>query len=94
MSKLSSSSSSSSSSSFLQKCNKRIFYPNHDSVISVEEVNNLATKFFYCVGRVKLTSGKSPAKVRWEKPKPNWIKLNTNGSALDNPSLPGGGGIL
>lgn len=57
-------------------------------------MNNLAAEFFSCAGRVKLTSGKSPAKVRGEKPKPNWIKLNTNGSALDNPGLAAGGGIL
>lgn len=32
--------------------------------------------------------------IRWEKPQPGWIQLNTDGSALGNPGRAGGGGIL
>ena len=54
----------------------------------------METEFFFCARRVKHTSGKSLVKVRWKKPKPNWIKLNTDGSALDIPGLAGDGGII
>lgn len=32
--------------------------------------------------------------VTWIKPKPGFIKLNTDGSALGNPRIIGAGGIL
>uniref|UniRef100_M1CEJ8 RNase H family protein n=1 Tax=Solanum tuberosum TaxID=4113 RepID=M1CEJ8_SOLTU len=33
-------------------------------------------------------------KVNWERPPPNILQLNTDGSALSNPGKIGGGGIL
>ena len=37
---------------------------------------------------------KTVVQIRWEKPQPGWIQLNTDGSALGNPGRAGGGGIL
>ena len=73
--------------------NKRVIKPNNPSEILVEEVRNMKIEFFFCARRVKHPSGKFPVKVRWKKPKPNWIKLNTDGSALDIPRLAANGGI-
>ena len=74
--------------------NKRVIRPHNPSEILVEEVRNMETKFFFCARRVKHTSGKFPIKIRWKKPKPNWIKLNTDGLALDILGLAGNGDII
>ena len=50
----------------------------------------MAVEFSFSAGKVKHTSGRFPIQVRWNKPDINWIKLNTDGSALDNPGLASG----
>lgn len=45
------------------------------------------------------TNGKSGGlhttiKVNWHRPPANWVKLNTDGSSIGNPSLAGGGGLI
>ena len=57
-------------------------------------MRNMKTEFFFRAGRVKHPSGKFPVKVRWKNSKPNWIKLNTDGSALDILKLASNGGII
>ena len=74
--------------------NKRVIKPNNPSEILVEQVRNMKTEFFFRAGRVKHPSGKFLVKVRWKKPKPNWIKLNTDGSALDILKLASNSGII
>lgn len=32
--------------------------------------------------------------IKWERPARGWVKLNTDGSSLGNPSLAGGGGVI
>lgn len=73
---------------------KKKFKPGNSHVLSVEEIRSMAMDCFFCVGRVKHTSGKFPIKVRWKKPDLNWFKLNTDGLALDNLGLAGGDGII
>ena len=57
-------------------------------------MRNMKTEFFFRAGRVKHPSGKFPVKVRWKNSKPNWIKLNTDGLALDILGLAGNGDII
>ena len=32
--------------------------------------------------------------VKWSKPHPGWVKLNTDGSVFGDPKKAGGGGII
>ncbi|XP_075645075.1 uncharacterized protein LOC142616073 [Castanea sativa] len=43
-----------------------------------------ALKFQHCVINPKVAGSRKMVQVRWEKPQPGWVSLNTDGSALGN----------
>ncbi|KAM3698353.1 hypothetical protein ACB098_06G182400 [Castanea mollissima] len=54
-----------------------------------------STAEFFAVGtRIKLPISRSIIPVAWRKPPEGWAKLNTDGSALGNPRMAGGGGLI
>ena len=75
--------------------NERIFKAHsrsqHSLVFSSIQV---ATEFYFLAGTTKRTSVRVPQLVKWQVPLYPFCKLNTDGSALDNPGLAGAGGVL
>ena len=75
--------------------NERIFkahsWSQHSLVFSSVQA---AIKFHFLTGTTKRTLVRVPQLVRWQAPPYPFCKLNTNGSALDNPGLAGAGGVL
>ena len=53
-----------------------------------------ATKFYFLAGTAKRTQVRLPHIIRWHVSPNPYIKINTDGSALGNPSIAGVGGIL
>ena len=53
-----------------------------------------ALKFQHCVLNPKHTSSKKVLRVRWEKPRSGWVRLNTDESTIGNPSRAGCRGII
>ena len=53
-----------------------------------------STKFFAVGLEARSKPVKSIIPVGWEKPPWGWLKLNSDGSALNNPGKVGGGGLL
>ena len=51
-------------------------------------------EFQHCAINPKHSGSKKMVRIRWEKPKLEWVHLNTNGLALANPRRPGCGGII
>lgn len=58
------------------------------------EMSNMALFYMSCAGGVRSVARRYPINVKWSKPMLRWHKLNTDGSALGNPGLVGGGGII
>ena len=52
---------------------------------------DLDLDYYFSAGRIKPSKEKIPVHVKWNKPDLNWLKLNTDGSALGNSELAGGG---
>ena len=50
--------------------------------------------FSYCAAPTREASTRVPKLVRWTKLDSGWVKLNTDGSSLGNPSIAGGGGLI
>ena len=76
--------------------NKRIFKQLGAGVCNVGGVMNvdLDLDYYFSAGRIKPTKEKIPVHVKWNKPDLNWLKLNTDGSALQNPGLAGSGRLI
>ena len=75
--------------------NERIFKAHSQSQHSlVFSSVQAATKFYFLVGTTKRTSVRVPQLVKWQVPPYPFCKLNTDGSALDNPGLAGAGRVL
>ena len=53
-----------------------------------------ATEFHFLAGSVHQPSSLIPQIIRWHTPPYPYLKLNTDGSALGNPSLAGAGRVL
>ena len=52
------------------------------------------TEFHFLAGTTKPPLVWVPQLIRWQAPPYPYLKLNTDGNALDNPSLAGVGGVL
>ncbi|KAL0008006.1 hypothetical protein SO802_009508 [Lithocarpus litseifolius] len=48
-------------------------------------------KLRFLTGRAVTREARS---VRWLRPSPGWVRLNTDGSSLGNPGKAGGGGLI
>ena len=74
--------------------NKVIFQHTNPNPRLASFVENLVMEFVCCI-QIPLVS-RSPIlmPVRWEKPSPGWVKLNTDGSSLVNPGIAGSGGLI
>ena len=53
-----------------------------------------SAKFFAIVGDKPNENPRINIQVKWTKPPMGWLKLNTNGSAVGNPRIAGGGGLI
>nr|POE60184.1 putative ribonuclease h protein [Quercus suber] len=51
-------------------------------------------EFFAIVGDKPNKNPRTNIQVKWTKPLVGWLKLNTDGSALGNPGIAGGGGLI
>lgn len=51
-------------------------------------------EFFFCAFPRKGEQHTVIKLNRWDKPEEGWTKLNTDGSALGNPGLDSGGGVI
>ena len=53
-----------------------------------------ATKYFFLANSDRLVQVRTPQFIRWAVPTDPYIKLNTDGIAIDNPGLASVGGLL
>ena len=53
-----------------------------------------ATEFHFLAGTTKQPMVRVPQLIHWKAPPHPYLKLNTDGSALDNPGLARAGGVL
>ena len=54
----------------------------------------LATEYFYCVGKLLRSKQYSAIPVRWHKPDEGWFKLNSNGASIGNLGSARGGELI
>nr|POF16994.1 putative ribonuclease h protein [Quercus suber] len=59
-----------------------------------KEIIQRAFKYNLCVAPTKVPMCRVATPVQRFKPKAGWMKLNTDGSSLGNPSMVGGGGLI
>ena len=75
--------------------NDRIFSNKSRSQHSlVYSAVQAAIKFYFLAGTTKRPLDLIPQSINWQTPPYPFLKLNTDGSALDNPGLAGAGGVL
>uniref|UniRef100_A0A2N9IB19 Uncharacterized protein n=1 Tax=Fagus sylvatica TaxID=28930 RepID=A0A2N9IB19_FAGSY len=74
--------------------NKVIFQHTNPNPRLASYVEKLVMEFVCCI-QIPLVS-RSPIlmPIRWEKPSPGWVKLNTDGSSLVNLGIAGSGGLI
>ena len=53
-----------------------------------------ALEFLHCVLDPKIPGSRRMIRIRWEKPSPDWVRLNIDGSTLGNPGRAGCGCII
>ena len=58
------------------------------------EITNRATEFTYCASYCSKPNRMRMKQVRWEKPQPGWVKLNTDGASGLGSDRTGCGGII
>ena len=58
------------------------------------EITNKATEFTFCASSYSNPSRMRMKQVRWEKPQPGWVKLNTDGASGPGLDRTGCGGII
>ena len=74
--------------------NKVVFQNRAPSPSIHQEIIQRAVEFFFCAQGNSLYKPKMLKMVRWERLYRGWYKLNTDGSAIGNPGVAGGGGVL
>ncbi|KAL0005366.1 hypothetical protein SO802_012927 [Lithocarpus litseifolius] len=57
-------------------------------------IKHAATEFLFCAGKTGRAVTREARSVRWLRPSPGWVRLNTDGSSLGNPGKAGGGGLI
>ena len=55
---------------------------------------NQAMEYYFCMGKIRDQRHMVVIAVSWEKPPPNWYKLNTDEASRGNPRRAGGGGVI
>lgn len=58
------------------------------------EVYRTAIEFGFCAKALKGVYQHVLRRVRWKKPDINWVKLNSDGSSRENPSVASSGGLI
>ena len=74
--------------------NNALFRGQHIRYDVHSEAIFLALEFLHCALNPSLSGSRKLIQIRWEKPSPGWIRLNTDGPALGNPGLVGCDGII
>lgn len=69
--------------------NNKEINPNLIKVITMQ-----ATEYVLCVTQPRCSNRMEIRQVRWEKPNPSWVKLNTDGSSDASSSIAGGEGLI
>ena len=59
-----------------------------------KSISDYALEFFFCAGPTNGIRNQVTNLVKWVRPECGWMKLNTDGSALGNPGIAGGGGVI
>ena len=59
-----------------------------------KEIVQRAFEYYFYAAPAKEPVVKIVRPIRWSKPIAGWLKLNTDGSSLENPGLAGGGGLI
>ena len=74
--------------------NKRLFQTPQPYLNLCKPVEMQVYEYWFCIlDHVRPRSGSTIA-ISWVKPPLNWVKLNTDGFAMGNPRLAGGGGLI
>ena len=74
--------------------NKRMFQSPQTYLHLCKTVESQVYEYWYCVLELANPRIGATIAIGWVKPPVNWVKLNTNGSALGSPGLAGGGGLI
>lgn len=53
-----------------------------------------AKEYVLCVTQPRYSNRMAVRQVRWEKPNPGWVELNTDGSSTASSGTSGGGGLI
>lgn len=74
--------------------NHFVFKQQAQNPYIAKDIMSKAMEYFFCTFPRKGNQSMIIKLIRWDKPKDGWAKLNTDGSALGNPGLAGGGGVI
>ena len=72
--------------------NKTIFHNRNYSSNLTAQITSQASDFYWCAADWRVANSFTLKDIRWERPRSNWSKLNTNGSSMGNMGLAGGEG--
>lgn len=74
---------------------KKVVFQHKTHIVTIhEEIMHRAVECSYCAQKSKASTPRISVQIRWEKPRQNWHKLNTDGASLGNPGISGGGGVI
>jgi len=74
--------------------NQTIFRGKNTNPKLASEILSQAMEYTHCVSSPRPPSYKNIKRIRWERPLEGWIKLNTDGSSVDNSGLASCGGVV
>ena len=74
--------------------NKLIFQNSKPNPKLAVHIISQAGDFYWCAVDWKKNNNFTMKCIRWERPRSDWKKLNTDGSSLGNLGLVGGGGVI
>ena len=74
--------------------NKTIFHNRNYSSNLAAQITSQASDFYWCATDWRVANSFILKDIRWERPRSNWSKLNTDGSSMGNPGLAGGGVVI
>lgn len=74
--------------------NSIVFWNNTCNSDLPREIVNQAIEYTHYVSSPRMSKQRVVKRICWEKPPEGWMKLNTDGSAIGNPSPAGCGGAI